>query len=200
MDKRAEVDRTPDEFFALTYPTYNFRDLAKDGVHRFLCKNDKTIRQWELTYGGGKTHTRITLLHLVRDPANLPDLPAVHEFIEPVAMSPPETRVAALIVAARVDAESHPDAPRRPREGLHRPDRRLSGIYAALNVPEFWRVRRGLVSIEQLVTPGTYIAAEKSQFLPVRPEDVSRWIWDEEEPGRPGWKRLLRDRARDELV
>ena len=45
---------------------------------------------------------------------------------------------------------------------------------------------RGLVSIEQLVTPGTYIAAEKSQFLPIRPEEVARWIWDEDEPGRPG--------------
>jgi Uma2 family endonuclease len=74
------------------------------------------------------------------------------------------------------------------------------GIYAALNVPEFWRVRRGSVSIERLVTPGTYIAAEKSQFLPAAPEDVARWIWDEEEPGRPAWKRRLRDWAREELV
>ncbi len=74
------------------------------------------------------------------------------------------------------------------------------GIYAALKVPEFWRVRRGSVSIERLVTPGTYIAAEKSQFLPIRPEEVARWIWDEDEPGRPSWKRRLRDWVRDELV
>jgi Uma2 family endonuclease len=74
------------------------------------------------------------------------------------------------------------------------------GINAALNMPEFWRVQRGSVLIERLVPSGAYIAAEKSQFLPVRPEDIARWIWNEEEPGRPGWKRRLRDWARDELV
>ena len=50
----------------------------------------------ELTYGGGKTHTLITLLHLVRDPSDLPDLPAVHEFTQHIGMTPPATRVAAL--------------------------------------------------------------------------------------------------------
>ena len=35
-----------------TYPTYNLRELAKDVVHRLAGKNDKTIRQFELTYSG----------------------------------------------------------------------------------------------------------------------------------------------------
>jgi predicted AAA+ superfamily ATPase len=96
MDCGAAVYRTPSEFFALTYPTYNLRELAKDVIHRLAGKNDKTIRQLELTYGGGKTHTLITLLHLVRDPASLPDLPAVHEFTQHIGMTPPATRVAAL--------------------------------------------------------------------------------------------------------
>ena len=48
---------------------------------RLAGKNDKAVRQLELTYGGGKTHTLITMRHLVNDPANLPDLPAVHEFV-----------------------------------------------------------------------------------------------------------------------
>ena len=96
MDRGAAVYRTPAEFFALTYPTYNLRELAKDVVHRLGGKNDKTIRQLELTYGGGKTHTLITLLHLVRDPASLPNLPAVQEFTQHIGMTPPATRVAAL--------------------------------------------------------------------------------------------------------
>jgi hypothetical protein len=96
MDRGAAVYRTPNEFFALTYPTYNLRELAKDVVHRLAGKNDKTIRQLELTYGGGKTHTLIALLHLVRDPSDLPDLPAVHEFTQHIGMTPPVTRVAAL--------------------------------------------------------------------------------------------------------
>ena len=86
----------PAEFFALTYPTYNLRNLARDVVLRLAGKNDKAVRQLELTYGGGKTHTLITLHHLVNDPANLPDLPAVREFIETIGQTPPKARVAAL--------------------------------------------------------------------------------------------------------
>ena len=93
MDRGTSVYRIPYEFFALTYPTYNLRELAKDVVHRLAGKSDKAIRQLELTYGGGKTHTEITLFHLVRDPASLPDLPAVHEFRQHIGMTPPQTRV-----------------------------------------------------------------------------------------------------------
>ena len=96
MDRGTSVYRIPYEFFALTYPTYNLRELAKDVVHRLAGKSDKAIRQLELTYGGGKTHTEITLFHLVRDPASLPDLPAVHEFRQHIGMTPPRTRVVTM--------------------------------------------------------------------------------------------------------
>lgn len=62
------VYEDPANFFALTYPTYNLRELAKEVVLRLAGKNDKAVRQLELTYGGGKTHTLITLYHLVNDP------------------------------------------------------------------------------------------------------------------------------------
>ena len=42
MDRGTAVYRTPAEFFALTFPTYNLRELAKDVVHRLAGKNDKT--------------------------------------------------------------------------------------------------------------------------------------------------------------
>jgi hypothetical protein len=86
----------PAQFFALTYPTYNLRELTKDVVQRLAGKNQKAIRQLELTYGGGKTHTLITLFHLVNDPTHLPDLPAVQEFIQHCGMMPPQARVALL--------------------------------------------------------------------------------------------------------
>src|SRR5438128_8860371 len=86
----------PAQFFALTYPTYNLRELAKDVVSRLAGKNDKAVRQLELTYGGGKTHTLITLFHLVDNPAKLPDLPAVHEFTQHIGIKPPASRVAVL--------------------------------------------------------------------------------------------------------
>ena len=86
----------PERFFALTFPTYNLRQLVRDVVLRVAGKNDKAVRQLELTYGGGKTHTLITLRHLVTDPDNLPDMAAVHEFRQAIGQAPPRARVAGL--------------------------------------------------------------------------------------------------------
>ena len=70
---RRPVYEDPAQFFALTYPTYNLRELVKDVVLRLAGKNEKAVRQLELTYGGGKTHTLITLYYLVdQPPAPLP--------------------------------------------------------------------------------------------------------------------------------
>jgi hypothetical protein len=90
------VYEKPENFFALTFPTYNLRQLVRDVVLRLAGKNDKAVRQLELTYGGGKTHTLITLRHLVHDPDKLPKLPAVEEFVQAIGQRPPNCRVAAL--------------------------------------------------------------------------------------------------------
>jgi hypothetical protein len=84
------------EFFSLTYPTYNLRELAKDVVLRLAGKSEKAVRQLELTYGGGKTHSLITLWHLVSDPDKLPDLPAVNEFLQHIGIRPSKARIAVL--------------------------------------------------------------------------------------------------------
>ena len=93
---KRRVYEDPAEFFALTYPTYNLRELARDVVLRLAGKNDKAVRQLELTYGGGKTHALITLYHLANDPAALPALPAVQEFVNHIGMQPPQARVAVI--------------------------------------------------------------------------------------------------------
>ncbi|MCF7789456.1 MAG: DUF499 domain-containing protein [Prosthecobacter sp.] len=92
------VYEDPQSFFSLTYPTHNLRKLVGDVVRRLAGKSDKVIRQLELTYGGGKTHTLITLYHLAHDPAKLPDLPAVKEFRIAINLDGPlpQARVAAL--------------------------------------------------------------------------------------------------------
>src|SRR5262249_31564903 len=96
MGEAKPVYQDPKEFFALTYPTYNLRELSKEVVLRLAGKNDKAVRQLALPYGGGKTHTLITLYHLVSDPKILPDLPAVREFKEAIGVELPRARVAAL--------------------------------------------------------------------------------------------------------
>ncbi len=90
------VYEDPENFFALTFPTYNLRRLVRDVALRVAGKNDKAVRQLELTYGGGKTHTLITLRHLMADPDALPGLPAVAEFREAIGQDPPKARVASL--------------------------------------------------------------------------------------------------------
>src|SRR6266536_2000904 len=96
MGTAQPVYQDPSHFFALTYPTFNLRELAKDVMLRLAGKNDKAIRQLELTYGGGKTHTLITLFHLTNNPQNLPDLPAVQEFTQYIGMIPSRARIAVL--------------------------------------------------------------------------------------------------------
>ena len=92
-----KVYQDPYEFFSLTYPTHNLRELAKEVIYRLAGENDKAVRQLELTYGGGKTHTLITLLHLVTNPDTLPDLPAVDQFRATFGgMTPPKALVAVL--------------------------------------------------------------------------------------------------------
>src|SRR5258706_6621440 len=64
MGRARPVYQDPREFFALTYPTFNLRGLVRDVVWRLAGKSDKAVRQLELTYGGGKTLTIITVYHL----------------------------------------------------------------------------------------------------------------------------------------
>jgi Uma2 family endonuclease len=73
------------------------------------------------------------------------------------------------------------------------------GIYAALEVPEVWRVRDKKVSFEQLQTDGTYAPALRSRFIPVGPDEVTRWVLCEDARGGVTWKQRLRDWVRNEL-
>jgi Uma2 family endonuclease len=74
------------------------------------------------------------------------------------------------------------------------------GIYAALQVPEFWRVRNKAVSIEQVGPDGTYHAAPRGRFLPVRAEDVTRWVFSEDSSSLVAWEERQRQWVRDEVV
>ncbi len=110
----------PQEFFALTYPTARLRDLARDVLWRLAGKSEKAVRQLYLTFGGGKTHSLVTLVHLVQDPETLPDLPAVQQFRSHVGLAGglPRARVAA-VVFDHLDAEQGMEA-RAPDGTLRR--------------------------------------------------------------------------------
>ena len=96
MGRARPIYQHPYDFFSFTYPTFNLRELAKDVVLRLAGRNDKAVRQLELTYGGGKTHTLIALFHLTNNPGQLPDLPTVQEFRQHIGIVPPGARIAVL--------------------------------------------------------------------------------------------------------
>jgi Uma2 family endonuclease len=73
------------------------------------------------------------------------------------------------------------------------------GIYSALKVLEIWRVRDNKVLFEHLQPDTTYALAVRSRFLPVGPDDVTRWVLDEDARGSVTWKQRLREWARREL-
>lgn len=91
-----KVYEDPREFFKLTYPTHNLRQLTREVADRLAGESTKAIRQLELTYGGGKTHSLVALYHLFRDPASLPDLPAVEEFRSHIDRDIPRAQIAAI--------------------------------------------------------------------------------------------------------
>jgi len=72
-------------------------------------------------------------------------------------------------------------------------------IYAALKVPEVWRFEQESLVIEHLGEDGTYGPAESSRFLPVRAEEVYRWVAVEDSSDELVWEERLRDWARAEL-
>jgi Uma2 family endonuclease len=74
-----------------------------------------------------------------------------------------------------------------------------AGIYAALKVPELWRFHKEQFSIAQLRPDGTYAPASQSRFLAVRPDDITRWILEEQSPRGLAWQERLREWVRADL-
>jgi Uma2 family endonuclease len=73
---------------------------------------------------------------------------------------------------------------------IDRPD-----IYAKLSVAEIWRYADGDIVIEQLGPNGKYAKAVRSKWLPVRPEDIRRWLLEEDSSKMLIWKRRLAEWA-----
>ena len=73
-------------------------------------------------------------------------------------------------------------------------------IYQALKVAEVSRFDGASLVIEQLRPDGTYAASASSRFLPVRSDEVLRWIRDEDSSDELAWELRLREWARTELT
>ncbi len=67
-----------------------------------------------------------------------------------------------------------------------------AGIYAALRVAEVWRFNGQKLVIDRLAADGTYKAADSSLFLPIRVEEIERWVVDEFDGDESAWAMRLR--------
>ena len=110
---RRPIYEDPARFFALTFPTPALRELVKDVAERLAGRSTKAVRQLELTYGGGKTHTLITLYHLFRDPDALSGVKAVQEFRQHVGRELPKAFTVSLCFD-KIDVERGIDGVRAP--------------------------------------------------------------------------------------
>lgn len=88
----------PVRFFNRTFLTEGLRQLAGEVVGRLTGKGDgDAVMQIQTPFGGGKTHTLITLYHLVKNGSQCFDHPALKEYwVERGWKSPPSVPVAAF--------------------------------------------------------------------------------------------------------
>ena len=93
-------------------------------AERLAGNSTKAVRQLELTYGGGKTHTLITLYHLFRDPTALSDVKAVQEFRQHVGAELPKAFPVSLCFD-KIDVE-------RGIDGIRAPGRRDAHLEASV--------------------------------------------------------------------
>jgi hypothetical protein len=71
-----------------------------------------------------------------------------------------------------------------------------------LRVPELWRFdgENEQVTIERLGDDGSYHSVDESRFVPIRAEEVRRWVVDENSDDESAWAERLRAWVAAELV
>jgi hypothetical protein len=83
----------PNRFFSNTYPTRGLKDLLSNVCGRLSQgKGVASIFRLDTSYGGGKTHGLIALVHTVRSGRTVPN---IDEFVDPALLPAGNVRVAA---------------------------------------------------------------------------------------------------------
>ena len=119
-------------------------------------------------------------------------------------MFQPEKLAAVGKARARKSAniDDYPDPDLSIEVDISPPQIDRPGIYAALRVAELWRFDgdNEQVIIERLGEDGAYHPVDESGFLPVRAEEVRRWVVDENSDDQSAWAERLRAWVAAELA
>lgn len=94
------------------------------------------------------------------------------------------------------DVTAYPSPDLAIEVDVSRPEIDRPEIYAALKVAELWRFEDGQIIIERLTPRGTDEVVDASGFLPVRAEEIRRWIVEEDRTDESAWDRRLRAEIR----
>jgi Uma2 family endonuclease len=103
---------------------------------------------------------------------------------------------AAALDRDSTDIADYPNPDLAIEVDISRPQVDRPGIYAALRVAEVWRLEGDRVIIERLTPTGTYEPVEASGFLPLRADEIRRWVLEEDWRDLPSWVRRLRAEIR----
>ena len=98
------------------------------------------------------------------------------------------------------DVADYPNPDLAIEVDISRPEVDRPAIYAALRVLELWRFQDEGLTIGRLNDQGSYDAVEESRFLPIRKEEIARWVLIEDTSDLRAWKRRLREWVRAELA
>lgn len=99
------VYREPGMLFDRTYPTYRMKVLARDVLRRLAGQPGRPVLRLQVAYGGGKTHTLITLLHLAERGATLAGHRTVQEFMTFAGLTSLSTARVALLPGDKLDVK-----------------------------------------------------------------------------------------------
>jgi hypothetical protein len=141
----------PEKFFATTYPTRGLRNLLANVCARLIGSGTEvaSIFRLDTSYGGGKTHGLIALVHAAN---GMQGVSNITEFIDPALVPKTKVRIAAF------DGENaDPANGRSMGDGVlaHTPWGEIA--YGLAGKEGYERVRR---SDEQMVAPGAGTIAE----------------------------------------
>ena len=147
----SEEYRNAEKFFANTYPTRGLQNLLSNICARLSGTGNEAaaIFRLDTSYGGGKTHGLIALVHAAN---GMQGVPNIAEFINPMLVPKGKVRVAAF------DGENaDPANGRSMGDGVfaHTPWGEIA--YGLAGKTGFDRIRR---SDEQMVAPGAETIAE----------------------------------------
>jgi len=91
------VYQDPNMFFDRTYPTFRMKEISREVLMRLSGQGGKPVLRLQVAYGGGKTHTLLTMLHLTEHGKVCGEHRTVKEFLAFSGMlEPPQARVALL--------------------------------------------------------------------------------------------------------